>query len=153
MRRAYRLEPAGGWPREAARGSVTLDYDERRRRRLRLVTDTGEEFLLDLPRATAMGEGDGLEFDDGRWIEVHAKPERLLEVTAPPDLLCRLAWHIGNRHIPAAIEPHRILIRDDHVLADMLVLHGAKLRQVSEPFTPEPGAYDSRDANAHRHDR
>ena len=142
MRRALRIEADGHWPREEARGSVTLDHEERHRRRLRLVTDTGEAFLLDLPRAVAMADGDGLALDDGGWIEVRAKPERLIEVTAAPSLLCRLAWHIGNRHVPAAIQPHRILIQDDHVLADMLRAQGASLRCVCEPFTPEKGAYD-----------
>jgi urease accessory protein len=152
MKRALRIETAGHWPRDAARGSVTLDHDARHRRRLRLATDAGEAFLLDLPRAVAMGDGDGLALEDGSWIEVRAKPEPLLEVTAPPALLCRIAWHIGNRHVPAAIEPHRILIRDDHVLAEMLRHQGAILRRVSEPFTPEPGAYETHDHHAHHHD-
>ncbi len=152
MKRALRIEPAGHWPSDAAHASVTLDHDARHRRRLRLATDAGELFLLDLPRAVAMGDGDGLALEDGSWIEVRAKAEPLLEVTAPPELLCRLAWHIGNRHIPAAIERHRILIRDDHVLADMLRQQGANLRHVSEPFTPEAGAYDTHDHHARHHD-
>jgi urease accessory protein len=145
MRRAFRIDPAGQWPQEKAQGSVTLDHEARRRRRLRLATDGGEPFLLDLPRVGTMGNGDGLALVDGGWIEVKAKPEPLLEVTAPPALLARLAWHLGNRHVPATIEPHRILIRDDHVLADMLLHQGANLRRVNQPFNPEPGAYDSHD--------
>ena len=126
-----------------AEASVTLDHDARHRRRLWLRMDTGEGFLLDLPRAAAMADGDGLALEDGAWIEVRAKPEPLLEVTAPPLLLVRLAWHLGNRHVPAAILAHRILIRDDHVLAEMLRGQGADLRRVTEPFTPEAGAYDA----------
>ncbi len=100
---------------------MTLGYDDRHRRRLRLATDAGEEFLLDLPRAAVLDEGDGLALDDGSWLEVKAAPETLLEVrAATPELLARLAWHIGNRHLPAQIRSDRILIRDDHVIADML---------------------------------
>jgi len=152
MRRALRLVPVGDWPRERARGRVTLDYDARHRRRLRLATDDGEPFLLDLPRAAAMADGDGLALDDGGWIEICAKAEALLEVTAPPELLCRLAWHIGNRHIPAAIERHRILIRDDHVIAEMLYRLGANVRHVHEPFAPEAGAYAEHEHHAALHD-
>ncbi len=152
MRRALRVEPAGRWPREAAQSRVTLDHDARHRRRLRLMTDEGEPFLLDLVRAVAMSDGDGLALDDGGWIEVRAKPEPLLEVTATPELLCRIAWHIGNRHIPAAIERERILIRDDHVIAEMLHQLGARLRHVHEPFAPETGAYASHDHHAAVHD-
>jgi urease accessory protein len=151
MRRALRLDPAGRWPREAACGSVTLDHETRHRRRIRLATDDGEPFLLDLPRAVAMDDGDGLALEEGGWIEVRAKPEPLLEVTAAPELLCQLAWHIGNRHIPAAIEKNRILIRDDHVIAEMLHQLGACLRHVTERFSPGAGAYASHD-HAAQHD-
>ncbi|HUB95340.1 MAG TPA: urease accessory protein UreE [Stellaceae bacterium] len=152
MLRAIRIEPSGHWPRDQAQDSVTLDHDARYRRRARLATDRGVAFLLDLPHAMAMGEGDGLALEDGSWIAVRAKAEPLIEVTGPAALLCRIAWHIGNRHVPAAIEPQRILIRDDHVLADMLRLQGASLRRVCEPFAPERGAYESHDHHVHHHD-
>jgi len=143
MRRAVRLDRAGSWPRGKACGTVTLAYDERHRRRLKLASDAGEEFLLDLPRATAMREGDGLALDDGSFIEVKAAPEPLIEVSAAsPALLCRIAWHIGNRHLPAQLLGDRILVREDHVIAGMLRSLGATLRAVSSPFSPEPGAYD-----------
>ena len=142
MQRATRAERAGHWPEARASGTVTLAYDDRHRRRVRLEADRGEEFLLDLPKAVALDEGDGLQLDDGRWLVVRAAPEPLLEVTAEPTLLTRLAWHLGNRHLPARIEPHRILIRRDHVIADMLSKLGATLRFLEAPFTPERGAYD-----------
>ena len=144
MRRAVRIERDGLWPRAAASGTMTLDYDDRYRRRRRLTTDAGEDILLDLPRASVLDDGDGLALDDGRWIEVKAAPERLIEVrAAQPELLSRLAWHIGNRHLPAAIEADRILLRDDHVIAHMLEGLGATVRRIEAPFTPERGAYDA----------
>src|SRR5207245_1125825 len=82
---------------------------------------------------------DGLQLEDGRWISVRAAAESLIEVTAEPTFLTRLAWHLGNRHLPARIEPHRILIRRDHVIADMLSKLGATLRFIEAPFTPEGG--------------
>jgi urease accessory protein len=157
MHRATRAERAGHWPEARAAGTVTLAYDDRHRRRLRLATDGGEEFLLDLPHALSLDDGDGLQLDDGRWMAVRAAAESLIEVTAEPTLLTRLAWHLGNRHLPARIEPRRILIRRDHVIADMLSKLGATLRFIEAPFTPERGAYDeSRDhtrepGHAHTH--
>ena len=151
MQRATRAEPAGRWPEPQAGGTVTLAYDDRHRRRIRLETDAGEEFLLDLAKAVALDDGDGLQLDDGRWIAVHAAPEALIEVTAEPTLLTRLAWHLGNRHLPARIEPHRILIRRDHVIADMLSKLGATLRLIEAPFTPERGAYDEGHGHSHEH--
>jgi urease accessory protein len=159
MRRATRAERAGHWPDSRAVASVTLAYDDRHRRRMRLATDAGEEFLLDLAHALSLEDGDGLQLDDGSWIAVRAAAESLIEVTAEPTLLARLAWHLGNRHLPARIEPRRILIRSDHVIADMLSKLGATLRFIEAPFTPERGAYDDYGhaqepghADAHHHD-
>src|SRR6185503_12268001 len=70
--------------------------------------------------------------------------EQLVEVAASdPATLIRLAWHIGNRHLPAQLEPHRILIREDAVIEHMLVGLGASIKHVLAAFTPESGAYDS----------
>src|SRR5882757_9428609 len=117
---AFRWARAGKWPRDKARGTVTLAYDERHRRRIRLATDAGEAFLLDLPRATLLAAGDGLAIDDGSWIEVRPALERLIEVRAVTnDQLTRIAWHIGNRHLPAQIAGDRILLREDAVIIEM----------------------------------
>ena len=152
MLRAERIERAGHWPRERARSTVTLGYDGRHRRRLRLVSDAGEVFLLDLPQARLLEDGDGLALSDGGWLAVKAAAEALIEVTAStPELLTRLAWHIGNRHLPAQIETQRILLRDDHVIAAMLEGLGAKLRRIEAPFAPERGAYDG-DSHSHGHE-
>jgi urease accessory protein len=150
MKRALQALPPGHWPRERSVGTVTLAYDERHRRRIALRIDAGEAFLLDLPRAAVLEDGGGLALEDGGWIEVKAAPERLIEVTAAdPHLLCRLAWHIGNRHLPAAFDGQRILIREDHVIADMLRGLGASLRPLEAPFTPERGAYAEHHGHAH----
>jgi urease accessory protein len=152
MLRAERIDRAGQWPRERARGTVTLGYDDRHRRRLRLESDAGEPFLLDLPRAGVLEEGDGLALSDGSWLAVQAAPEALIEVTASsPELLTRLAWHIGNRHLPAQLEGGRILIRNDHVIAVMLEGLGARLRRIDAPFTPERGAYAAEPHHHHDH--
>jgi urease accessory protein len=143
MLRATRLEKAGHWPARDAKGSVTLAFDDRHRRRVRLKNDEGGEFLLDLPRASVLEDGDGLALSDGGWLAVRAALEPLMEVTARgPEQLARLAWHIGNRHLQAQIERDRILIREDAVIADMLEGLGAKVQRVKAPFSPEGGAYD-----------
>lgn len=129
---------------------MTLDFDARHRRRVRLDLDEGGEVLLDLERAVAMAGGDGLEMEDGGWIEVRAAAEPLLEIKAgEPLLFARLAWHLGNRHVPAEIAENLIFIRPDHVLEEMLIKLGAGVRRVHAPFQPEGGAYD--DQGHHHH--
>ncbi|MGC2018485.1 MAG: hypothetical protein WA657_21810, partial [Candidatus Acidiferrales bacterium] len=72
MRNASIHRPAGHWPKEKAAGTLTLDFDARHRRRIRLTADEGEDVLLDLPKAVAMADGDGLQLEDGRWLKVQA---------------------------------------------------------------------------------
>ena len=150
MRRAIRHFPRGHWPSAEATGGVTLDFDARHRRRVRLDIDEGGEVLLDLERAVAMAGGDGLVLDDGGWIEGRAAAEPLVEIRADdPLLFARLAWHLGNRHITTEIGMGLIHIRPDHVLEEMLVRLGARLRHVNASFQPEGGAYEDQ---VHHHD-
>ncbi len=145
---------AGDWPADQASGAVVLDYDSRHRRRIRLSCEDGTDVLLDLEKATALRDGDGLAIDDGSWIAVRAAAEDLIEIICDSAHdLQRIAWHLGNRHCPAAIEPDRILIRRDHVIEEMLKGLGAQVRDVVGPFDPERGAYDNHNAgHGHSHD-
>ncbi|MDB5970294.1 MAG: UreE urease accessory protein [Hydrocarboniphaga sp.] len=150
MQAANEVLPAGTWPEASATDHITLDYNERHRRRYRYVAQKGTEFLLDLARATVLNHGDGLKLEDGTIVKVEAAEEALTEIRASSTReLIRLAWHIGNRHLPAQLDADRILIREDHVITDMLRRLGAEVRQISAPFTPESGAY----ANAHAHEQ
>jgi len=149
--RAIEVLPAGKWPGNTALDRLVLNYDERHRRRLRYVAEGGTTFLLDLPRAAVLRAGDGLRLEDGGIVLVEASPEQLVEITAADALaLIKLAWHIGNRHLPAQLEPQRILIREDAVIEHMLRGLGAAIKHVLEPFTPESGAYDSASPASHQ---
>jgi urease accessory protein len=142
LRRVTQILRAGQWAPETAVDSLCLNYDQRYRRRLRYEAAGGTLLLLDLPRATVLLPGDGLQLDDGGVVLVNAAPEALMEVTAPDAVtLIRLAWHIGNRHLAAQLEPSRIVIRDDHVIGNMLVGLGASVRPFQGTFSPESGAY------------
>lgn len=152
MQRATTHAPAGDWPADEAKGAIPLDFEGRHRRRIRLETESGEAVLLDLAKATPMGDGDGVWTDAGQWYRIAAKPEPLLAVTATDaHALLKLAWHLGNRHTPAEIQAGRILIRRDHVLADMVRGLGGAAVEVEEPFQPEGGAYGGH-GNAPAHD-
>ena len=159
IHRAFTHRPAGHWPKEKAAGSLTLDFDARHRRRIRLTADQGEDVLLDLPKAVAMADGDGLQLDDGRWLKVQAAAELIVEVRhKDPNQLVRLAWHLGNRHLPTEIRNQVLRIRPDHVIEDMLHGFGADLVKVQAPFQPEGGAYSghghhhNHDENEHHHE-
>ena len=146
--------PAGLWPKEKATGTVTLDFDARHRRRVLLTTDQGEDFLLHLPKAVAIADGDGLQLDDRRWLKVQAAAEPIVEVRHKDfECLMCLAWHLGNRHLPTEIRNEVLRIRPDEVVEDMLLGFGADLVKLRAPFQPEGGAYGGHGhPHNHHHD-
>ncbi|MGJ4896954.1 MULTISPECIES: urease accessory protein UreE [unclassified Bradyrhizobium] len=151
MIRATRVLGQHRW-KEAAADSVLLDFDDRHRRRLVMTGTRGLEFLLDLEHATALRGGDALVLEDGRLIEVVAAAEPLLEIRASdPHHLVRLAWHLGNRHLPTQIMAKSLRIRRDHVIEAMVKGLGARVIEIEAPFDPEGGAY-AEPSHAHGHD-
>jgi urease accessory protein len=154
MRHAISVHPAGSWPEAAAGGSITLAYCDRHRRRVRMLDDAGGEFLLDLANPVLLAEGDGLELAEGGWIRVRAAEEDVAEVSClSPEALARIAWHIGNRHMPVQILPGGVLrLPDDHVLVAMIVGQGVQVERRHAPFHPEAGAYDSSGHGVGGHD-
>src|SRR5262249_2811134 len=127
MLRADRVIPAGHWSGTPA-DTVVLDFDERYRRRVSMTGVRGLEFLLDLPEATMLRGGDGLRLEDGRTVEVVAEPEPLAEIrAADPLALARVAWHLGNRHLPTELLPKALRIRRDAVIEAMIQGLGARV--------------------------
>ncbi len=148
--RAIAIKSASTWRGETA-DSVLLDYDNRHRRRLAMRGTNGLTFLLDLPVAAGLRGGDALVLEDGRLIEVIAAPELLLEIRcAHSRHLARVAWHLGNRHLPTQMLPGSLRIRRDHVVTEMVAGLGAEVVEIEAPFDPEGGAYDT--AASHHHE-
>ena len=133
---------------QAATDTVVLDFDDRHRRRMAMTGTRGLEFLLDLENAVALRGGDALVLEDGRLIEVVAAPEPLIEIRgSDPHHLVRVAWHLGNRHLPTQITAKGLRIRRDHVIEAMVSGLGARVIEIEAPFDPEGGAY----AESHAH--
>jgi len=122
--------------------TVVLDFDGRHRRRTAMTGTRGLAFLLDLESVVALRGGDALVLEDGRLIEVIAAPEPLAEIRCTdPQRLVRVAWHLGNRHLPTQIMAKGLRIRRDHVIEAMVRGLGARVIEIEAPFDPEGGAY------------
>jgi urease accessory protein len=145
--RAHTVHREGHW-RGPASERLVLDYEGRFLRRKRLTAASGRGVMVDLPETVSLDHGDALEAGDGVLIEIAAAPEPLLKITGD---LARLAWHIGNRHTPCQVAGDHLLIRDDHVLADMLARLGAEVSRLTAPFVPEGGAYGHGRTHGHAH--
>jgi urease accessory protein len=141
MIRATNVRGQHHWTEPPA-DTVVLDFDDRHRRRMAMTGTRGLEFLLDLENAVALRGGDALVLEDGRLIEVVAAPEPLIEIRGTdPHHLVRVAWHLGNRHLPTQIMAKGLRIRRDHVIEAMVKGLGARVIEIEAPFDPEGGAY------------
>ena len=148
MRRAVEVKSAGTW-QGGNGGVVTLAFEDRHRRRIRMTDDNGEAFLLDLAHPVLLAGGDGLVLEDGGVIAVQAAHEAVIDIVCrDPAQTARIAWHIGNRHTAVQVLNGLTLrILDDHVLGHMVEGLGGRVTKRTAAFEPEPGAY----AEGHGH--
>ncbi|MDH6265706.1 urease accessory protein [Rhizobium sp. SG_E_25_P2] len=132
-------------------GVVVLTHDERHLRRKLLHLTNDDVIMLDLKEPVVLDHGDLLMIDGAEgYVEVVAAEEQLLEIKARDALhQMQLAWHLGNRHLAAQIDPDRILIERDHVIKAMLEGLGAVVQEVVEPFSPVHGAYHGHGGHGH----
>ena len=145
--RVLQVLPAGEWGAAQQVDEVLIDYDRRFRRRILLTTVAGQEVLIDQPQAVRLRDGDGLAIEGG-VVRVRAKPEPCMDIHAHGEgELIRIAWHLGNRHLPVQLLGDRIRIRADHVIEEMVEGLGGHVDAVDAPFDPESGAY----AGGHHH--
>ena len=137
-RSAYKLD---------VRGQLRLPFESRQKSRLRTKLVSGEEVGLMLPRGEILRGGDLVTASDGRVIEVLAEPEKLLHIESAE--LAKVAYHLGNRHVPVQVGKDFLRFAEDHVLEEMVMKLGATVRSIEAPFEPEAGAYAG---GHHQHD-
>jgi len=158
--RANKVFRAGAWS-DVATDTVVLDRESRHRRRKLMTGEGGLDFMLDLPEAVQLRDGDGLLLSDGRIVRVKAAPEPVVDITASAETLVRIAWHLGNRHLPTQLFADRLRVRRDPVIEALAVRLGGTVTALETGFDPEGGAYDDdgghdhagqHDHGAHDHD-
>ena len=139
------------------RGSeIELDWDLRQKSRIAATDSRGRTLNVFLPRGTVLRGGDVLVAEDGSLIRVAAAAQPVMVVThcpghgTPFDLM-RAAYHLGNRHVPLELQPDRLLLEPDHVLADMLRRQHLSVIETVGAFEPEAGAYGGGGGHAHGH--
>jgi urease accessory protein len=142
MPRAIRvLGPAERHARPIA-DTVILDYASRSAPQATVTGVKGGSYEIALAAPRRLATDDLLELDDGRLVEVVAAPEPLIEARAA-DLagLARLAWQLGDRHLPVQLLTNRIRVRRSGEVETLLAAVGAKVTLIEAPFEPEGGAY------------
>jgi len=131
--------------------TLVLDLEQRRTHRGVVVTVKGASVELDLEAPVWLRTDDVLVLEDGALIEVVAAAEPLLEIRAPDvQILARIAWMLGDRHVPVQILSNRLRLHRDPALKEMLSRFAVKLTEIEAPFDPEGGAYAAGE-HAHEH--
>jgi len=136
--------------------TVELDWDVRQKSRFDATDSSGRALAVILPRGSVVRGGDVLVAEDGSLIAVKAAPQAVMVVRhcaehgSPFDLL-RAAYHLGNRHVQLELQPDRLLLEPDHVLADMLKQMHLLVSPEQAPFEPEAGAYAAAAHAGHAH--
>jgi urease accessory protein len=133
--------------------TIILDYAQRSAQKITVASVKGAAIEIDLAKPQRLRTDDLLVLDDGNLVEVVAAPEPLIEARAA-DVggLSRLAWHLGDRHIPVQVLANRIRARREASIETLLTSLGAKVTAIDAPFEPEGGAYESSPAHSHDHD-
>jgi urease accessory protein len=152
MARVVKIVAAGADDGKSIIDTVILTPEQRRAPRGSVMGVKGTRCTFDLAQPVALRAGDLLVLDDGNLIEVVAEPEPLIEARAK-DLtaLARLAWHLGDRHVPVQLFPNRLRVRRDAAIEALLARRGAKSVAIEAPFDPEGGAYLAA-THGHHHD-
>ncbi|WP_417516816.1 urease accessory protein UreE [Minwuia sp.] len=152
MLKSHEVLERGSFDAASVVDRVTIDLEDRRRRRLALEGEGGTSFLLDLPEVPSIRDGDGLKLTGGQIVLVRAAEERLLEIRADDTAhLVRITWHLGNRHLPTQLLGDRLRIRADHVIEQMVKGLGGRTSEVVAAFDPESGAYGAGPVHHHSH--
>ena len=131
--------------------TLSLPIDQRIKSRLKVTLDDGQEAGLFLPRGQVLRNGDLLQSTEGLVIQVHAAPEKVSTVhSEDAHSLARVAYHLGNRHVPLQITATWVRYQHDYVLDQMVVGLGLDVSIENAPFEPEAGAYKSASHGHHR---
>ena len=119
------------------KGQLKLPFESRQKSRLRTRLVSGEEVGLMLPRGEILRGGDLVTASDGRVIEVVSEKEKAIHIEADSARdLAKVAYHLGNRHVPVEVGEGFLRILQDHVLEEMVRKLGARVSHIEAPFEP-----------------
>ena len=155
MPRATKLLPAANRNAVGVADTLILNYAQRTTQRGFVFGVKGTCVEFDFAEPVHIRTDDALELDDGSYVDVVADPEPLLEArAADPAALARLAWMLGDRHVPVEIRPKSLRVRREPAVEQLLQALGASATAIDAPFEPEGGAYavPIHGQHAHLHD-
>lgn len=139
-------------PAGVASETISLSFDDRKRGRLKITTDSGIDAGIQIERGQVLRHGTVLTNNEGDYLIVLASNEKVSTATVEDaTLFARGCYHLGNRHVPLQIGEGFLRYQEDYVLDDMLHGLGIHVQHEEAPFEPENGAYSTGEGHGHHH--
>ena len=116
---------------------LVLTWEQRRWMRGRFTTERGRKVGIALPTGTTVPHGAVLYVAEDWYLKIEAAIEPVLEIL-PSDFneAVRIAFEVGNRHFPLALEENRILVPDDKAMVRLMERLGAAWERRQAIFDP-----------------
>jgi urease accessory protein len=116
---------------------LVLTWEQRRWMRGRFTTAQGRRIGIALPTGTTLAHGAILYVGADWYLKIEAAIESVLEIL-PSDYgeAVKIAFEIGNRHFPLALEESKILVPDDKVMIRLMERLGAPWERRQAIFDP-----------------
>jgi urease accessory protein len=116
---------------------LILTWEQRRWMRGRFTTVQGRKIGVALPTGTTLAHGAILYVGVDWYLKIEAAIESVLEIL-PSDYgeAVKIAFEVGNRHFPLALEESKILVPDDKVMVRLMERLGAPWERRQAIFNP-----------------
>jgi len=119
------------------RDTLRLTWEERRWTRRRVTTTSGREVALALPTGSVLQPGAIVAVQDAWYLAIEGCPEAVLAIDARDRVeAIKLAFEVGNRHFPLAVDGERLIVPDDGAMEQLLVRLGAQWERRQIVFDP-----------------
>ncbi len=121
---------------------VFLTFDQRRKYRLKTVSEQGNEVRIFLQRDKPMQIGDVLRSETGQVFLVQPVNEPVVIArTEDWQSISKICYHLGNRHLSLQVGEREIRFKPDHVIEELVASFGLEVNVTEGLFEPESGAY------------
>jgi len=116
---------------------LVLTWEQRRWMRGRFTTERGRKIGIALPTGTNVIPGAILYIGEDWYLKIEAAIEPVLEIfPADYNEAVKIAFEVGNRHFPLALEESKILVPDDKVMVRLMERLGTPWERRQSIFDP-----------------
>lgn len=154
MLKVVSVQAAGAWSGTPL-DVIVLDAAERTAKSAEartFSTVAGHSLVVTTKNLPNVRAGDAFVVENGGFVEIVGKPEALMEIRPASEAdLVRVAWQLGNHHLPVQIVGNKVRTRQNDQIAAVFAGIGAKITKIEAPFDPEGGAYLAPVVHDHDH--